>query len=326
MDQQFDTSDPAGLLTLHILGSFAQFERELLVERIKESHLHRLRKGDWSCGPVPFGYREEDGKLAEVPDEAGVVRQIFRIFLKVRTYKGVARKLSEEGVLAPGGSQWYGNTVKGILTNPVYAGANVYGRHKSGDTRLKNPDVWTVVPGVREPLVEPGIFEAAQKLIESSPVRSRPGPNENHPLTGLLRCSKCGGPMCGHTKLRGDKVHRYYVCSRSGHRGKDYCEGTSVNAEKLEVGWQHGEHNMHGAAVASVRVKEAPPETFGMRTQYRKNTGSVTIISTGWLNCSSGMNYARSARRSLRHACITCGKADKRRTALWHRRGYETGS
>ncbi len=70
VEQDFDTSDPVGLLTLHVLGSFAQFERELLVERTREGHLRRLRQGDWSCGPVPFGYRKEDGRLVEVPDEA----------------------------------------------------------------------------------------------------------------------------------------------------------------------------------------------------------------------------------------------------------------
>ena len=64
VDQQFDTTDPVGALTLHILGSFAQFEREMLVERTKEGHLHRLRRSDWSCGPVairiPEGERQTD--------------------------------------------------------------------------------------------------------------------------------------------------------------------------------------------------------------------------------------------------------------------------
>jgi site-specific DNA recombinase len=165
VEQQFDTSDPIGLLTLNILGSFAQFEREILVERTKEGHLRRLHRSDWSCGPVPFGYRKVDGKLVEEPAEAEVVRRIFRLFLNLRTMKGVARRLNEEGVRTRAGKLWSDNQVKYILTNPVYAGANVYGRHKKGDTRVKERSEWAIVPGMRDPLVASTLFEQVQEVI-----------------------------------------------------------------------------------------------------------------------------------------------------------------
>jgi site-specific DNA recombinase len=183
VEQQFDTSDPVGLLTLNILGSFAQFEREILVERTKEGHLRRLHRGDWSCGPVPFGYRKVDGKLVEVPEEAEVVRRIFRLFLKLRTMKGVARRLNEEGVRTRQGKLWSDNQVKYILTNPVYAGANVYGRHKKGDTRLKKWSQWTVVRGMREPLVESDVSKEVQQAL----CRSRSGAALLGPVFGVDR-------------------------------------------------------------------------------------------------------------------------------------------
>ena len=171
VDQDFDTTDPVGLLTLHMLGSFAQFERELMVDRVKEAHLSRLKTRDWSCGPVPYGYRKVDGRLVEKPEQAEVVRRIFRLYLEMRSFRGVARRLSEEAVPAPRGKKWWGETVKGILTNPVYAGCNVYGRHRKGDTRVRPRDEWTVVPGMRGGLVRPGVFREAQQRIGAEAAR-----------------------------------------------------------------------------------------------------------------------------------------------------------
>ncbi len=163
--QDFDTTDPLGLLTLHMLGSFAQFERELMVERVKEAHLSRLKARDWSCGPVPYGYRKVDGRLLERPEQAEVVRRIFRLYLEMRSYKGVARRLQQEGVHAPRGKKWYDITVKGILTNPVYAGCNVYGRHRHGDTRVRPREEWVVVPGMREAMVGPDTVLKAHAAV-----------------------------------------------------------------------------------------------------------------------------------------------------------------
>jgi hypothetical protein len=101
----------------------------------------------------------------QVPEEREVVRHIFRLYLEIGTYRGVARRLTEEGDPAPRGKKWWGETAKGILTNPVYAGSNVYGRHENGDTRLKPREEWTVVPGMREPVVAGKTFWETQEAI-----------------------------------------------------------------------------------------------------------------------------------------------------------------
>jgi hypothetical protein len=99
----------------------------------------------------------------QVPEECEVVRRIFRLYLEISTYNGVARRLTEDGVPAPRGNKWWGETVKGILTNPVYAGCNVYGRHEKGDTRVKPREEWTVVPGMREAVVPKTTFRQVQE-------------------------------------------------------------------------------------------------------------------------------------------------------------------
>ena len=157
LDQDFDTGDPAGLLTFHVLGGFAQFERELMVQRVREAHLQRVKTRDWPCGPVAYGYRKVDGRLVEELKQAEVVRHIYRLYGEMRSYNGVARQLTEEGVPAPRGGKWSGETVRGILTNPVYAGCNVCGRHASGDARVRPREEWVVVPGMREAMVKPNV-------------------------------------------------------------------------------------------------------------------------------------------------------------------------
>ena len=233
VDQQFDTSDPVGLLTLHLLGSFAQFERELLVERVKEGHLARVRKRDWSCGPAPFGYRKEGGKLVVVRKEAEVVRRVFDLYLELGSFRGVARRLNEENVPTRKGGAWSSGTVRQVLINPVYVGANVYGRHAKGDTRLKAREAWTVVKGMREAMVDRCAFEAVQKVIWHGKKRPRSKP-ERYLLSGLVRCGKCGSAMCGKADRKDGKVYRHYRCNGNAHRGKEFCEGTSVRADALE--------------------------------------------------------------------------------------------
>ena len=100
-EQDIDTTDSAGLLTLHVLGSFAQFERELLVAPIHDGQLRKVHSEPYSSGPPPYGFTKEDGELQQVPEEAEVVRRIYRLYLELKSYAGVARRLNEDGIDAP---------------------------------------------------------------------------------------------------------------------------------------------------------------------------------------------------------------------------------
>ncbi len=277
IDQQFDTSDPAGMLTMHVLGSFAQFERELIIERSKQGHLRRLKRSDWSCGVVPLGYRKENGSLIDIPAEARLVRRIFQLYLKLSSLRAVANRLNGEGVNTRKGKAWSGNTVGYILSNPVYAGANVYGRHASGDTRLKDKAEWALVPNTRKPLVKPEVFEAVQKLLTGSQGRWQgKHDRESYPLSGQLKCPKCGSPMCGKTDRQGEKVHRYYVCNGNAHKGSAFCEGYSVGADIIEQelaakGDEHelGAQPKAGAPSDTEDKREPENKSAATRAKYR---------------------------------------------------------
>ena len=96
--QQFNTSTSMGRLTLNVLLSFAQFEREVAGERIRDKVAASKKKGMWMGGPVPLGYAVRDRKLIIVPDEAEIVRGMFKRYLELRSVHLLQRELEEQGV------------------------------------------------------------------------------------------------------------------------------------------------------------------------------------------------------------------------------------
>src|SRR5437868_8793702 len=96
--QSFNTSSSMGRLTLNVLLSFAQFERELIGERVRDKIAASKRKGLWVGGPVPLGYRSIAKKLEIVPEEAALVRKIFEDYLRLGSIGDLAASLDREGV------------------------------------------------------------------------------------------------------------------------------------------------------------------------------------------------------------------------------------
>src|SRR5437868_1935881 len=96
--QSFNTSSSMGRLTLNVLLSFAQFERELIGERVRDKIAASKRKGLWVGGPVPLGYATEDKKLLVVPAEAKIVRLIFALYLEADSIASLAEALEHKGI------------------------------------------------------------------------------------------------------------------------------------------------------------------------------------------------------------------------------------
>jgi site-specific DNA recombinase len=109
--QQFNTTTSMGRLTLNVLLSFAQFEREVTSERIRDKIAAFKRKGLWVGGPLPLGYDMKDGKIAVVEDEAEQVRLIYRRYLELSGVNALVRDLKERNIrtktrlLATGGTR-----------------------------------------------------------------------------------------------------------------------------------------------------------------------------------------------------------------------------
>ena len=96
--QSFNTTSSMGRLTLNVLLSFAQFEREVIGERVRDKIAASKRKGIWVGGPVPLGYRSVDKKLEIVPEEADLVRKIFEGYLRLGSISLLAASLNAEGI------------------------------------------------------------------------------------------------------------------------------------------------------------------------------------------------------------------------------------
>src|SRR5713226_3782088 len=116
--QQFNTTTSMGRLTLNVLLSFAQFEREVTSERIRDKIAASKRKGLWVGGPLPLGYHMKDGKIAVVEDEAERVQQIYRRYLELGGVNALVRDLRERDI----------RTKSRLLANGATSGGDPFGR------------------------------------------------------------------------------------------------------------------------------------------------------------------------------------------------------
>lgn len=180
--QAFNTTSSMGRLTLNVLLSFAQFEREITGERIRDKFASTRAKGTWVGSRPPLGYDREDGALVVNAAEATVVRAIFEQYLQRKSISAVVRYGTENGLLTKGRRGRAGEPIShasvcSLLKNPVYSGKI---RHRE-----------QVLPGQHEAIVTPAVFEKAGKLLAArgealAARRTAPPPCL---LEGLLRTS-----------------------------------------------------------------------------------------------------------------------------------------
>jgi site-specific DNA recombinase len=142
--EALDTSTAMGRLFWTLLAAFAEFERDLIRDRAALGLDEKARRGSgWVTGRPPFGYRAVGGDLVPVPDEAGVVREVFAAVASGEPTGVVARRLTARGWLRCGGSQWNAASVRRMIRNPVYRGEYAaLGRHICQVTPLVNERLW----------------------------------------------------------------------------------------------------------------------------------------------------------------------------------------
>lgn len=236
--QSFDTTKPAGSLMLNILGGFAQFEREITAERVRENMIERAKSGAWSGGQTPFGYGlNTKTKALEVePQEAATVRVMFAEFLKNRSIRKTVFAANSEGWLNREGKPWARTSVRRLLGNEVYVGTICYAKRKTQGSRIlpQDRDNWVVVDNACEAIIDRDDFQKVQTELGG---RTRLGAwreSSPHLLSGLVRCGICGCRMIGTTTGRKNMQHRYYRCPQHMQKGPTVCEGVACRAEELE--------------------------------------------------------------------------------------------
>jgi DNA invertase Pin-like site-specific DNA recombinase len=205
--QQFNTTTSMGRLTLNVLLSFAQFEREVTSERIRDKIAASKRKGLWVGGNLPLGYEMKDGKIAVVEEEAELVRSIFRRYLELGSVNELLRDLRERDIRTKsrplstgatrGGIPFGRGTLYYVLSNHFYI----------GEVKYKNE----ILPGEQPPIMDRALFEAVrQKSLAQWSHRTVVRNKSDHLLTGLL-FDDAGHRMIPTHATKAGIRYRYYA-------------------------------------------------------------------------------------------------------------------
>ena len=263
--QSFNTTTSMGRLTLNVLLSFAQFEREVTGERIRDKVAASKKKGIWMGGAVPLGYRVENRALRVVEEHAAFVRDLFRRYLEIGGVVRLKAALDAENVRSPirisgkGRRTGGGPTSRGhlywILSNPIYIGRL---RHKG-----------QIHEGQHEGIVDPETWKRVQeRLAAQTRVRRAPQPDAESFLAGKLFDDR-GRRMGASFAAKGARRWRYYVSrGTTKTNGQDAAIVTRVSAPAIE--------KLASAAVASVLAKQDLAATWrGCRANARRDPGET---------------------------------------------------
>jgi site-specific DNA recombinase len=197
--QSFNTTTSMGRLTLNILLSFAQFEREVIGERIRDKVAASRKRGIWMGGFVPLGYDVRDRKLLVNEAEAVLVRRIFQSFAELESCMKLVHALRAEGATTKRGKPLNKNDVYRILTNRVFLGEAV---HKGNS-----------YPGEHNAIITQAQWDAVQAILKVNPrIRINRSRNTTAPLLrGLIFDSDGNAMSPSHSRGRSGKRYRYYV-------------------------------------------------------------------------------------------------------------------
>lgn len=220
--QSFNTTTSMGRLTLNVLLSFAQFEREVIGERIRDKIAASRKRGMWMGGWAPFGYDVKDRKLVINAPEAAMVRSIFLRFSRGKSGTALVQQLSKEGSLNKQGKVMDKGFLYRLLNNRVYLGEAVHkgvayaGEHHAIVTK----DLWTAVHAV--------LKESPRKRAGSSRART----------PALLKGLLFGPTGCAmtpsHTRKRG-RLYRYYVSTSVLKKASTTCPIKRIPAHEIEA-------------------------------------------------------------------------------------------
>ena len=219
--QAFNTTTSMGRLTLNVLLSFAQFEREVTGERIRDKVAASKAKGMWMGGPVPLGYDLNDRKLVINEAEAAIVRRIFTRYCELRSICDLVTELAHDGVTTKVRPYKDGRTVGGI---PFTIGPIAYllqNRTYTGEVVHKGK----VYPGQHEALIDLALWEQAQAILADNRAERRLGSKGKAPslLTGMLSDDQ-GRPMMPTFTIKSARRYRYYL-TRDAARGMRSVDG-----------------------------------------------------------------------------------------------------
>lgn len=225
--QHFSTTDPVGRLTLNMLMSFAEFEREMITERIRDKVRAARRKGRWTGGHAPLGYRSENARLLIHEEELPWAKQVFDWYLEGVSALAISLRLNEAGLplktaRTPRANPWTKDLVLRILRNRLYL----------GELSCQGEFVMAEHPA----LIEAEVFHRVQRMLDPKDRRARlQSRNPVYLVRGTLRCGLCGCSMTCASTFREGRLYRYYRCRTRDKQGKEVCPTVQMPAEAIEA-------------------------------------------------------------------------------------------
>jgi site-specific DNA recombinase len=250
--QSFNTTTSMGRLTLNILLSFAQFEREVIGERIRDKFAASRKKGMWMGGFVPLGYDVNDRKLVVNDGEASTVRMIFKRFTKIGSATTLVNALRAEGITGKRGKLVDKGYLYKLLNNQVYVGKAV---HKG-----------TSYPGEHKAIISQELWDKVHNILCDSPRRRAARTRAQTPalLKGLI-FGPTGCAMSPTHTRKGGRLYRYYVSQSVLKHGPRACSVGRVPADEIET-----------AVVDQLRdLLRAPEIVVGTWRAVRKSMGDI---------------------------------------------------
>ncbi len=227
-----DPTTATGRMTIDVIGAAAQMEIDMKSERQIAAAVQRAENGKPPLGVRLTGYTAR-GEL--VPDEAELVRRVFKLFHAGESLRGIARTLTDEGLTARSGKPWNPSTVYGLLSNPRYAGRSTYRRHEASRaarqarSRGQAVDALAVTHGTWEALVTDDVFDAVQaRLTDPRRVTNRVGTDRKHLGSGLFLCDECGQPV---VSFSGGRYRCKAACVNRAHGPLDLARVRQIMAD-----------------------------------------------------------------------------------------------
>jgi len=230
--QQFNTASSMGKLTLNILMSFAEFERQVIAERTSDKMSAARRKGMWTGGRPMLGYDVRAKKLIINKEEAIQVKQIYKLYLELGSITAVITELNHRGwknktykskdkKVTPG-RPFCKASLKRILSSPLYIGKVLF----DGE----------IFKGAHKAIVDKKTWEAVNAQLDDN--RRNSGAGQKNKWNALLReivfCGACGAVLTHHYTKRRGKIYSYYVCSYALRHGASTCPRSRISAKELE--------------------------------------------------------------------------------------------
>ncbi len=335
--QSFNTTTSMGRLTLNVLLSFAQFEREVIGERVRDKIAASKKKGMWVGGPVPLGYRAANKKLSIVPEEAKTVRMIFQRFLALKSIGALLTELDQKGLRTRkqklssgrvrGGCRYGKGTLHHLLKNRFYIGEVAYrGSNNKGE---------------HDPIIERSVFETVQKLLSKNAVeRKAKHQSSGSLLTGLLFDDRGNRMTPTYTRKHGVR-YRYYISHTLLQSRKDESgtvrrvpateiEETIVNALRLKRFFTQQEARPTPKSLQAIVQRVILRDTEIEIVLAERLAGSKGALSVPWRKRSVSANKGILHDSNTSSSRLSQEMRDTLLTAIAHARrwmnGIESGS